>query len=111
MILAFFENKVFISDNSAFKNQRLVNKNQLEHSGWNGWKVENWLELRVKVGEKFAIEIWKFEEDITKNTKMSSEFNCDFDAPMFVDFENLDQEGNPDDFFGKLLKKNSKLFF
>ena len=40
---------------------------------------------------------------------MSSEFNCDFDAPMFVDFENLDQEGNPDDFFGK-LKKTSKLF-
>ena len=30
MILAFFENKVFISDNSVFKNQRLVNKNQLE---------------------------------------------------------------------------------
>ena len=44
---------------------------------------------------------------------MSSEFNCDFDAPMFVDFENLDQEANPDDFFGKLilLKKTSKLFF
>ena len=37
---------------------------------------------------------------------MASEFNCDFDAPMFVDFENLDQEANPDDFFGKLgLKK------
>ena len=33
---------------------------------------------------------------------MASEFNCDFDAPMFVDFENLDQEANPDDFFGKL---------
>ena len=36
---------------------------------------------------------------------MSGEFNCDFDAPMFVDFENLDQEGNPDNFFGKYDKR------
>ena len=36
---------------------------------------------------------------------MSGEFNCDFDAPMFVDFENLDQEGNPDNFFGKCDKR------
>ena len=44
---------------------------------------------------------------------MSSEFNCDFDAPMFVDFENLDQEANPDDFFGKLIlfKKNLLNYF
>ena len=42
---------------------------------------------------------------------MSSEFNCDFDAPMFVDFENLDQEGNPDDFFGKLKKKLLNYFW
>ena len=41
-------------------------------------------------------------------TKMASEFNCDFDAPMFVDFENLDQEANPDDFFGKLGLNNLK---
>jgi hypothetical protein len=27
------------------------------------------------------------------------EFNCDFNAPMFVDFENMDQEANPDAFF------------
>ena len=29
------------------------------------------------------------------------DFNCDFNAPMFVDFDNLDQEGNPDVFFGE----------
>ena len=34
-----------------------------------------------------------------------SDFNCDFNAPMFVDFDNLDQEGNPDVFFGKFYLK------
>ena len=30
------------------------------------------------------------------------EFNCDFNAPMYVDFENLDGgDGNADEFFGK----------
>jgi len=36
---------------------------------------------------------------------MASEFNCDFDAPMFVDFENLDQEANPDDFFDNAIEE------
>ena len=33
-------------------------------------------------------------------------FNCDFNAPMFVDFDNLDGEENADEFFGKLFQKN-----
>ena len=31
------------------------------------------------------------------------EFNCDFNAPMYVDFENLDGDGNADEFFGKIF--------
>ena len=34
-------------------------------------------------------------------------FNCDFNAPMFVDFDNMDGEENADEFFGKFLKRNS----
>jgi len=33
-----------------------------------------------------------------------SDFNCDFNAPMFVDFDNLDQEGNPDVFFDTVIE-------
>ena len=34
------------------------------------------------------------------------EFNCNFNAPMYVDFENLEtdgNDGNADEFFGKPL--------
>ena len=44
------------------------------------------------------------------------EFNCDFNAPMYVDFENMDGEtGNADEFFGKFgnfefsVEKNLKI--
>ena len=30
-------------------------------------------------------------------------FNCDFNAPMFVDFDNMEGEENADEFFGKFL--------
>ena len=37
-------------------------------------------------------------------------FNCDFNAPQFCDFENLDNSGNADDFFGKKWDKNETFF-
>ena len=37
-------------------------------------------------------------------------FNCDFNAPMFVDFDNLDGEENADEFFGKLFQKTCFTF-
>jgi len=33
------------------------------------------------------------------------EFNCDFNAPMYVDFENLDGDGNADEFFDNRLEE------
>ena len=35
-------------------------------------------------------------------------FNCDFNAPMFVDFDNMDGEENADEFFGKFLQKKGE---
>ncbi len=36
-----------------------------------------------------------------------SAFDCDFDAPMYVDFNNIDDDqNNPDSFFGKPCFKN-----
>lgn len=32
------------------------------------------------------------------------EFNCDFNAPMYVDFENLDGDGNADEFFDNRIE-------
>ena len=39
----------------------------------------------------------------TREAKMAT-FDCDFDAPMYVDFTNIDDDQNPDSFFGKLVK-------
>ena len=38
-------------------------------------------------------------------------FNCDFDAPMYVDFENLEGDGHADDFFGKAIDKKLNFAF
>ena len=47
-------------------------------------------------------KIAKGAELIQPESKMA--FNCDFDAPMYVDFENLEGDGHAaDDFFGKAI--------
>ena len=41
-----------------------------------------------------------------KTSSKMAEFNCEFNAPMFVDFENLDQEPNPDVFFDTFVEND-----
>merc|ERR1712045_682022 len=72
------------------------NKNQLE--GLERLKLE-----KLKNFTWTRLDEIIFSENY--RTKMASEFNCDFDAPMFVDFENLDQEANPDDFFDNAIEE------
>ena len=55
---------------------------------------------------KTASKLEKLESDIRLGflaiiRYIMEEFNCDFNAPMYVDFENLDGDGNADEFFGK----------
>ena len=60
-------------------------------------------------GAGINVKIQNSPEDKTKykvkfrdSNSSKMEFNCDFNAPMYVDFENLDGgDGNADEFFGK----------
>ena len=56
-----------------------------------GWATKENLKI---VAQKLPVEWNK-----TKNSEM--DFNCDFNAPMYVDFANMESEENADEFFGK----------
>ena len=66
--------------------------------------------LHLSVNKKRVFEFYIYQLNLhsakRKNSPKMSEFNCEFNAPMFVDFENLDQEPNPDVFFDTFVEKD-----
>merc|ERR1711971_447187 len=58
---------------------------------------------------KTASELEKLESEFRLSflaiiRNIMEEFNCDFNAPMYVDFENLDGDGNADEFFDNRIE-------
>ena len=105
-----------IREIEAFQNE---SKQSFGATIWHFWKISFifWIKLFkfdnalvqtlavVKIQNSWHRKIWKTVDP----KKEIMAFNCDFNAPMFVDFDNMDGEENADEFFGKFLKGKVKV--